>query len=225
MPTHLKEYLDFLVEEALDEKLRGGFDLNYFKKLPTASDQKTYADKTLTLLNCGSARCSYILSSGKVLKLLVRPEYPDTEQNEGEISAFKKFGPEYVPRIFDFDENNTWLIVEPARTFSSGWEFKEKTGLSYHLARYFETYLGQRGRLSASDTAEQWQNFKSEKDKFMWSGEEVPDWESLTPLGQQYIEKHHHLNANGLIDITRADHWGWASDGRLVCVDPGISTE
>ena len=218
MPLRLKEYLDFLVEELLDEKLRGGFDLNHFKKLPNSSEQKKYAQERLELLACGSERCSYILSSGKVLKLPTDPKFSYPEQNKTEVNVFQKFGSEVVPKVFDYAEDFSWLIVEPARVFSSGYDLKSRTGFSMSAMTWFERFLNLHGRLHNSDTATKWRAFIAG-----WHEESLPDWENLPPLGQQLIAKHHFLSDNGLIDITRADHWGWASDGRLVCVDPGIS--
>jgi hypothetical protein len=236
VPTHLKEYLDFLVEEVLDEKLRGGFDLNYFKKLPTPKEQVAYADKTLVKLDCGSERCAYVLSSGKILKLPTYPEHDKLfEQNREEIKTFLKVGSEYVPRIFDYDPDFWWLIVEPARTFSSYWDFKDKTGVSMGVVFTLDRIL--KSSPDIKDVPEAWnalvkkeEEEKREKEKeeegsARWMSSSSVPWEKLPALGQQFLVKYHYLsNVVGLIDITRAEHWGWTSDGRLVCVDPGIST-
>ena len=49
MKYSLREYIELVVEDSLDEKLRGGFDLNHFKKLGTPEERTDYAKENLTL--------------------------------------------------------------------------------------------------------------------------------------------------------------------------------
>lgn len=219
--TALREYVDFLVEAALDEKLRGGFDLSQFKRLNAEPrSQKEYADEHLQQLACGSSRCSYILSGGKILKLLAHPanlDTNDTSQNRGEMKSFQKFGPDYVPRVYDYSPTNTWLIVEPTRTFTSNSDMYNRTGVDRLALIAFGQNIQRVPQ--GLGTPEAWNHVMQGKKLYHQY------WQTLKPLGKQLVEKLKHLMDNGVVDIARADHWGWTADGRLVCVDTGIDDD
>jgi len=235
MKYSLREYIELVVEDSLDEKLRGGFDLNHFKKLGTPEERTDYAKENLTLkLGEGGSRDAWALSTGKVLKTII----PDDEmsfsiqQCKNEYSAFEKYGSEYIPRVYDKAPDFTWLIVEPVRAFSlkpleSG-VMPEKCGFNEWALREFGRFITFTGPVTKDDNLENlWNKCMDEdlKDRINYKNSEplAPYYNELPPMGQELLQKFLFLSNHGMIDISRSDHWGWTADGRVVCLDPGVT--
>lgn len=236
MKHSLKEFIDMVVEDSLDEKLRGGFDLNNFKRLKSPEERTAYAKEYLTLkLGEGGSRDAWALSTGKVLKTII----PDEEmrfsivQCQNEYAAFEKYGPEYIPRVFDKAPDFTWLIVEPVRAFSlitySNGVMPQKCGFGEWALREFGRFVN-RGTIKDNNLEILWNKCmdKDVNDRTIENPDEevkplAPHFNELTPMGQELLQKFLLLSSHGMIDIGRSDHWGWAADGRVVCLDPGVS--
>lgn len=215
----LKEHIDLQVAIVLQEKLRGGFDFNKFKALPSHRARIRYASHTLDALGCGSSKCAWILSSGKVLKMSTYVEdSSDLLQNKTEIENFHTLGSGLVPKVFENAPDYTWYTAEPVRTFKDKREFKEITGIDSDQIRRFGDLIAKIGMELLPTPRDVWMELNKK-----W-GEHISEWENLPEKGRELLEKVYELESKGIIDIARWDHWGWGADGRLLCVDTGIKT-
>ena len=236
MKYSLREYVDLVVEDSLDERLRGGFDLNQFKRLKTPEERSAYAKEHLTLkLGEGSSRDAWALSTGKVLKTIIPDEEMafSIDQCKNEYAAFEKYGAEYIPRVYDRAPDFTWLIVEPVRafsmiTFSSG-VLPEKCGFNEWALREFGRFFN-RGIVKDNNPEIIWNKCMDNdlnKRIIEHPNEEAkplaPYYNELPAMGQELLQKFIFLSKHGMIDIGRTDHWGWTADGRVVCLDPGVT--
>jgi hypothetical protein len=213
--TLLQEYIEEIADQVVSEKIRSTskslrFNFEEFKAIKNYRFKMKYAQDRLKQLGCGSSRCAFVFSSGKVLKIArYEGEY---EQNRREIEAFEKFGAELLPKIYAHDPEYSWLVVEPSRTFSSGRDFFSNTGfreidlvgIGFQIRDYGKSLLE---ALDAYNNIEKY----------------LPVvFEALPTKGKELLTKFYKLISQGMDDIDRFDHWGWASDQRIVCVDPGI---
>lgn len=215
--TVLKEYIEEITQQVVSEKIRSlkkdlRFDFKEFKAIEWADRKILYAKARLQKLGCGSSRCAYALSSGKVLK--ISRHRREAEQNEAEIKAFARFGADFVPRIYDHDLEFEWLVVEPSRTFSSFNELKKITGITEYDLIGLEFQVVQNG---ASSLPEAIDNYNK-----ITTGNRIV-FDQLPEKGRELLSKFYHLVSQGMDDISRWDHWGWTSDQKIVCVDPGLT--
>lgn len=215
--------------------LKGKFDLRHFKQLTTQRQQEKYCEENLKELSSnGGTRRAYYYSSGKVLKILGH-EHADTEQNVTEIAAFKKFGPEYIARIFDHDINNTWILVEPIRTFSQNDTddsfVLKMCGIKLNDMFNFEHFTRTEPKGDVSVVWDRWIKSLSDRKSGGQTYYEVQNpksliyWKDLSDMGKELVTKYDYLAKHNVGDINRPDHWGWAADGRIVCIDPGMTRE
>lgn len=247
MRALLEKYIADLTDQVVSEKTRHldsnalKFNFEEFKKLAeTGSFEKLYkyTNDRLQNLSCGSSRCAYILSSGKVLKIAYMSS---VYQNKGEKAAFDKFGPEYVPQVFAFAPNYMWLVVEPSRTFSSRQDMLSHTGVPEELLWFMASSKDKDIRQNIAGF-----NEKKAKDLARWQGEDPQGlttqrnedpgalsgvyssfkpivYDDLPEKGKELLEKFKFLTNAGMYDISRWDHWGWGVDQRIICIDPGLA--
>lgn len=207
--------LEKLRTKSGDSGLR--FDMRVFRSFNNGRDIENYARARLQKLGSGIDRVTFLLSSGKVLKVAYRN---NVDQNLSEIQAYKKYGPEYMPRIYEYHKDGFWIISELVKTFQSHAQFATETGLT-------EKFLVKWAQFK-------WENKKDEvnMDDFLeWLLREYPEYtgsnvittahHTITPRGEELLAKITHLLVMGVEDIQRWDHWGIGTDQRLVCVDLG----
>jgi len=140
--SNIKTLINGLVEEILQEKLRGKFTWPEFIKAGNEGfvDQKTgetikgqeafrkYASSTLgDAIGVGSSRVVYALSSSKVLKIAKAPAQHSRldatgagiAQNKAEVelSQNPKAG-NVLAKVYDHDEQYRWIVMEIARPLS-----------------------------------------------------------------------------------------------------------
>lgn len=226
--TELKNWISESVSESLQllEKLRTlktrdpslRFDMRVFRSFNNGRDIENYARQRLQKLGSGIDRVTFLLSSGKVLKIAYRN---NVEQNKTEIAAYEKFGPEYMPIIYESHPDGFWIISELVKTFQSKEQFFKETGLTDDFLRKWAQF--------------KWRNKKDKvnMDDFLsWFIEQYPELaypnnitsahHTITPRGEEFLAKLTHLLIMDVDDIQRWDHWGIGTDQRFVCVDVGF---
>lgn len=238
--TLIENFIETLVSEALDEKLRGGFNLAHFKTLGDWDYKKTYAEQNLARLGRGSSRIVFALSSGKVLKLAFGNMYEaGCAQNEAEVEL--STNPQVRPviaRVFDADtEEYSWIISEITRPFSGG-GFEQTIGAeletfeeilrvclmknvgverAIELLRWkAENYV----RTSAPDMK------KYAKKDLMHLEERLKNINitKLVPLVKGVLAMKKQLGLN-IDDLIRSEHYGLTADGRIVVIDYGFTEQ
>lgn len=225
MTSAFQEYIDLVVESVLAEKLRGNFDLRQFQQITGRNEDETaeklmlYARTAgLKLIHCGSSRCTFILSSGKGLKIAWKGE---VWQNENEINAFLKFGRDLTPEIFHYSPDKMWLVVELVRPFQSTDIMEKEVGITgAHMYRFIGWYKTTADGQSMS--AELLSKFNEAiKANDHWFLKPVVIKRETLELMTKYL----FLHKNKVIDIERPDHWGMTADRRIVCIDIGLRND
>ena len=91
--------------------------LDEFKKIKTFNDRMDFANRNLNKISSGSGRIVYDIDGTKVFKLAYNQK--GIVQNEAEISAvaYDDYD-DILTKIFEFDDNNYWLVAEKARKLS-----------------------------------------------------------------------------------------------------------
>lgn len=193
------------------------FDIRKFRTFNNGKQMTAYAKQYLQRLGAGIGRETFLLSSGKVLKIAYRN---DVRQNEFEIAAFEKFGPDYMPVIYETHPDGFWIISELVKTFQTEEQFVKETGLSSPFLRMWARfkYYDKKDAINMDD-------FSS------WFTDNFPELanatnittaqQTITPRGKEFLTKFTHLLAAGVDDIQKWDHWGVGTDQRFVCVDVG----
>lgn len=227
MTSAFQEYIDLVVESVLAEKLRGNFDFRQFQQIRGRDDNETaeklmlYAKNAgLDLVHCGSSRCTYILSSGKGLKIAWKG---DSFQNEQELGAFLQFGRDYTPEIFHYSPDKMWLIVELVRPFEHNDMMRKETGAdSTHMYAFNRWYTANGNNQPV--TAEMLAAFN--KDVVGNRDYKIVQFPiEIKPQSVELFTKYVYLFKNKIIDIERADHWGMTADRRIVCIDIGLRND
>jgi len=221
MLDFLKEYIEELVQEGL----RKGFWLNYFRALPTLEAMHAYIKSSgIPYLGSGSSRDVYSISTGKVLKIAINV-LDVHHQNTPEINNWAKYkNTGALARIYDWDEeNNYWILMEAVRTFEDPDQMLEETGIPlgflYDLLRLKRIY-------TSSKTMEQLkQNVLEDADIL---GEDVNvervkrgfQGYETNPKGKQLIDHFNTLMDLGFdVDLVNNRHWGVSASGNIVAVD------
>ena len=208
MSNILREYIQL----ALNERIRsqGKFNLNQFKELEEPFMQVAFVDGVLEELGRGTSRWTYLLTSGKVLKI-ASPHNEDKgrAQNEAEvqISSNPRLK-QLVARVFDYHPNYDWLISELVRPLTSN---EMRRILGYSIDNLFNFAL------DAFDKNMTIDEFLASKPKIA---------KLVPPKARQFV-----TNCIELIDstelaggdISRAEHWGKTPDGRIVLLDYGLT--
>lgn len=125
----IRESLEKIFEEDLNEDYPSSFDIEYFKTLTSYNKRKQYCEEHLKRINSGSSRIVYKIDDEKVLKLAWNKK--GLAQNEQEISYSEDYGTgDILANVFDYDENNLWLEMELVQKITKT-NFQQVTGFSF----------------------------------------------------------------------------------------------
>ena len=228
--------LNSLLEYLLTEKIRSKtFDIRELKKLEHVHEIAAYIHETLEPLSLsgGSSREVFILSSGKVLKL-VKIVYSEddgnydedtgewvpvedlegsiargTAQNEAEFNTYTEASPEVqkiLPKLYDYDRNFYWLISELVKPLKwNDWTtFEKASGVSKEAFDDFR-----------SDMNDGYDGYNEHPNK-----EDYEDNPFLLALFN--LVWSHDISTS---DLQSGDQWGTTTEGRLVLLDAGGTNE
>jgi len=186
------------------------FNFNEFKKLKTYKEMIHYVtDNDLERIGCGGNRCVYVYSDEKVIKL-----GRDGEQNKKEFEAYKSVGKKYTPEIYEHADNFQWILSERVKIWKSEEDFESDTGLN-------ESWLYD------AITFQMTHDIPPESLYEEFSKHQPWDIRDINPneIGEKIIINMAILSNEGFDDVSRWDHWGIAADGRIVCIDLGLTLE
>jgi hypothetical protein len=191
--TFIKEQVDYQLGLVLCEA-KTGFDMDLFKRLDTEVEMEDYASKHLTKLGRGSGRVVFALNDKQVLKISTHNIF-GREQNENEVGVYTYPNTKpIVTKIYDFDSEYKWLVSEFVRVLKSEDEFKDLIGMSPKDLAYF---------LKNTDKA--YSVYPELKNNSI-----LKAIVELVDIGVWELE------------LTRYEHWGKTSNGRLVVLDYGV---
>ena len=143
--------LSYLIKSVIAEMAYPvSFNMRDFKNISSYSGRMKYCETHLTKLASGSGRVVYKIDDEKVLKLAKNQK--GIAQNEVESQYYIQ-NYDIVARVFDADDNNTFLEMELARKCTKS-EFRKIVGFSFDLIYpYLDSVLGtsRYGRQNVSD--------------------------------------------------------------------------
>lgn len=175
------------------------FDMKKFKSLPGSDQMIVYANKFLQKLGEGSSRIAFLMSGKYALKIALNQK--GLSQNEAELDVCTNPASKaVVAKIYDFDDKHRWLISDLVREISNEAEFKSLTGVRW---------------------TEEFCVWTSHGIRMKKVPENLPDdMEIVRSTIKMAI-------ANNLLpgDITKLEHWGKTTDGRVVLLDYGFTED
>lgn len=208
----LKEY----VELSLLEEGRG-FSIDKFKKLAATNpvDAFNYAHNNLRFMGKGSARSTYLLSSGKILKMAncsqSRRDVPCLRgyaQNEAEVNVFTDPATKnIVSKIYDYDPKYSWLISELVRPFEYEEDFSRLLDVDKNPVIDLDRMA------MAALRPERIPEFVA---RHATNGKKLEDFMmSLAAI----------IRSSGVLtgDLGKVNHYGKTADGRVVLLDYGFT--
>lgn len=211
----MQKLLREFVTQVLNEKNRSEgehkFNFNDFRAIDDPHMMYGYAANSLKQLGEGSSRTVFLLSSGKVLKM-INIEAPDKgrSQNEAELKMFQNLKTKnIVSKIFDHDIDFNWLISELVRPITNEEEFASLLNLPDELN--FNDMM-----VLAMDHPDEFKKILKEENVDL-SNEAIDFLEGVVEL----IYTHDAIPA----DVEVLEHWGKTNDSRVVLLDYGYTTE
>lgn len=229
MKNTLEQLIENLIKSELSVLFEGfrGFDLAFFKGLDEPREMVKYAEKYLPLLGKGGTRITFGWKAGKIIKILYS-DIDDFDQMKGEVDTYTSPGmSEFLAPIFDYDPEWRWLIAEGVKVFADNADLMAKITPTDQLLN------------SMAYAAEQGNTFEKSMEKGLAAHNR--NWESaqrksyghtvarslemsdFNNLDMELFRKVFEATGLGLRDISRYDHWGLSSSGKVVLVDYGIS--
>ena len=202
--TLLREYVKLVTEV-----YKGNFNFEHFKSLRDCYEMVNYADKFLTMVDEGSSRRAYILSSRYALKVAL--DHRGIAQNETELAVYTN--PKTQPcltKMHACDDKYRWIIVDLVKPIKLRGEFKALTGMSW------EAFCGAiRKVMYDIDDLEQ-ERLRQERG--------IKSVDVNDPFFMAVIAT---MKANDLLvdDISQIQQWGKTSDGRCVILDYGCTND
>ncbi len=191
----LKEYIELALSEAI--RAAPGFNINNLKKLQTVPEIYEYIKQYLRPMGRGSSRMTFLLSSGKILK--VAKNDAGLDQNQAEVDVFTNPATkDVVARIFDYDPKNKWLVSELVKPLT--WDQFEAV-----------TRWG-------------WEEFvEALKSELKGSGVREGDIPKHMQKWFDSVIQMVKANKLSLGDLTVDDHWGKTASNRVVLLDYGLT--
>lgn len=203
----------------LNEAYRNGFSFETLSSLSgNWEKQYEYCRKWLgESFADGSSRCVFTLSDNMVLKLAFGGNYEaGIKQNEAEYNIFKKTNSPLLVRVFDCDENFTYLVCEHVIPCEEE-DFEKILGMPFWNDKIFADYKNPTvyNILSYIET-----NYLLDEGKVVKEAEEIikknPWFRELARL----------VSEGGLGDFCNYENFGLANrDGRpsIVILDGGLN--
>ena len=211
--NHMQRLVNEFVELCLlSERMmgRGEFKLSEFKKLDEPFKMIAYVDEVLKKLGEGSSRATYLLSSGKALKIAIpNNEDKGRAQNQSELDVYTNPRTKpVVAKIFDYDPRYNWLISELVRPIDAD-EFKK------HFKLSIKTLM---------DTTLTVYEAESNADDYLQSKPKIAKLFSME--ARSFIDACVNLieeNELSTGDLEVVNHWGKTTSGRIVLLDYGLT--
>jgi hypothetical protein len=226
----------------LDEAALRGFSLDILKKeTQRLKEEHKYPENigkglselaekyNLPYMGRGSSRRVYALSTGKVLK--ISRNVMGIAQTEAEVAVWTNPSTrEIAARVFDFDPDYMWSVMEIAKTFNNyDRTIENELKIPHAYGERFTIYDIVKELLSdRSDGKFAWDI--EEKFLDLSRGQEIV----LRKRLEQYLENPHPFVLK-IIDLVRnndmnigdviSDHFGKTADGRIVMIDYGLSED
>lgn len=205
----IREFVELCV---LAERIRSkNFDLAEFKAMNDLEEMFAYVQPRLQKLGVGSARSAWVLSSSKALKLArFRDEGKGRAQNEAEFNVSNDPGSSsIIARVLDHDPSFDWIVSQLVRPITEG-EFHREFKAEFDDVMFVLLRTASDIKLSPDARA-------SVLDEFdLRSNERAVEF--IDAVAQ--LKEKHDLEVS---DITQIEHWGRASDGRIVLLDYGFT--
>lgn len=215
------ETLRKFIKSVLNERIRSKtFDLEYFKSIDDLNEINQYARETLEYIDSGSARTCFILSSKKVLKVAkIDKENFGIRQNRSEWQSSKNSHiNDMFPKILNFDLKFQWLISELVKPFKKN-DFEE-------LENNFGLKFGTFRRVVDTAFITGHQNFLGNSLSSMIEKclPHVDNSEKALVL-IRFLNNVLQRSKTNPMDFDRSENWGKTTDGRIVLLDHGLSTD
>jgi len=207
---NLKKLIEMIVDEMA---YPASFNMEEFKSIRSYAERMRYCERHLTKLASGSGRVVFQIDDEKVLKVAKNAKgiAQNSVESEGYISNYS-----IAARVFDTDENDTFLEMELARKCTKS-EFRKIVGFNFdfidpYLHNRFEAGKASRyhagGRIPKMNIPDDISAMLDENEWMYDLGELVGDYDM--PLG----------------DVTRISSYGIVKrDGQdaVVLVDFGLT--
>jgi hypothetical protein len=171
-----------------------------------------FLKQNFELLGKGDARYVFAINNDKVIKL---SQLNKTEQNKTEVSVYKCFGSTYVPEIYDYANDYTWIISERVEPF----EVTDDEA----MIDAFRNAIGM--------STEEWNSFNVHEDRdTLLLIKLLKDHPDVKAMSEHIKEKSSWFSnlvylvkkCNAIPSDLYDDNLGIASDGRFVIVDSGM---
>ncbi len=210
--------------KSLTEILRS-FNLNHFKSLRGNLAKIAYASKILPHMGEGSSRTVFAVSGDKALKIAKNQK--GIGQNEAEVNMFLEMQRRGFEKILataiDYDPKYTWVLSEVVRPLSYSKKtdaqlFEQKIGMSFDIFALIIEHM--RSGLQKAPTVAHERLFLTQN-TFQEMQKAVENPSALLEA------LHFAVNNLGLdpMDLVTLQHYGIASDGRIVLLDYGYTED
>lgn len=242
-----------LKEESLEEGALRGFSLDLLKKKTAQLKQKSpWADEVgdelamlvgkygLPRMGRGSSRAVYALSTSKVLK--ISTEDRGRAQTEAEVSVWTNPATRAVAaRVFDFDPDYAWSVMEVAKTFKSPWHMYNRSlekelgfpsgyGVVFELREILKELLSEEFAKNGGETLSEDMLWKLEQEEGI-----LPSETTILKNRIKVYLRNPHPFIRQLLDLISqneldmgdmvSEHFGKTADGRIVMIDYGLTDE
>ena len=238
----------FIHEQLLIEKFRSkDFDMKTLESIEGLHDIAEYARSTgLKQLGCGSSRCAFLLSSKWVLKVAINEKGLAQNFAEMEVYTNPRIKP-IVAKVSKYGREYKWIISELVRPFKSRKELEKEIGIPYAT---FEQILDAYDNAEVKTTdADPDGERRARRKRALGPGARAravtaPNMSKDTALKRVRTRKDPMQTLHGksrqwmesVIELMKetdllpgdlffADHWGKTSEGRVVLLDYGFTSE
>jgi len=210
--TKLKKYVekDQPTPATIDESMmteKKFINMEEFKKFHPAQRQ-AFLETNTEMLGQGSSRNVYLVDSSRALK--VSRNTKGIAQNKAELEVYTDPKTnKLINKIYDYDPNNTWLLVELVRPIETYEEFNELTGIDDYVRSinfHLNLYPQQKFAQFFSNPINQ-----NTKDR-------VAPFTKMAIMAKKNADLY-------TPDVTIPSHWGKTADGRVVIYDYGATNE
>lgn len=239
---NLREQINYVVSQVLFE-MKSGFNWSEFKAIDNHLKRFKYLERHAKFLGTGSSRAAFQLGPKHVLKIANTRAYDEvspkgTAQNEMEVDVYTnpKTKP-VVAKVFDYGPDYIWIVAEYVKPLNGN--FQKELGFNQlALERAVELLQRHDGDKDKTEkyidkSLARWksklQSGEVPPDELQYKIDSIKDFEEAHKALQHPIVFYiwHLIKDVGVdfSDLVRSEHWGTTSDGRLVVLDYGFTTE
>lgn len=212
MMSHVTNIREFVELVMIAEQVRSRtFNMQEFKRIQDLRRMHEYADEHLERLGRGCGRTTYLLNSGKIIKIANVEGMSDGcgpregfEQNQAEQALSQQPTiSSIVAKVFEHERTFAWIVAELVRPIKSKQEFEHLLGANVGPDELVE--------IAWFSNVHQ---LKRTVDKHGLTSQHARDLiAGLRSMKERSVN---------MFDLQRRDHWGKTNDGRLVLLDYGL---